>query len=85
MRVSMYAHVCVCESEAHNLPNSVPSPVEYGTHGIFFCLFILFCFFEVVSLCSLGCPGTHSVDQAGLKLKAVCLPLLGLKACATSA
>jgi hypothetical protein len=22
-----------------------------------------------VSLCSLGCPGTHSVDQAGLELK----------------
>jgi hypothetical protein len=27
------------------------------------------CFQDRVSLCSPGCPGTHSVDQAGLKLK----------------
>ncbi|GAB1299121.1 N-alpha-acetyltransferase 16, NatA auxiliary subunit [Apodemus speciosus] len=26
-------------------------------------------FFETVSLCSPGCPGTHSVDQAGLELR----------------
>ena len=34
-----------------------------------------------VSLCSLGCPGTHSVDQAGLELTEIHLPLppLGLK------
>jgi hypothetical protein len=33
-----------------------------------FCLFVcLFVCFQVrVSLCSPGCPGTHSVDQAGL-------------------
>jgi hypothetical protein len=50
-----------------------------------FC-FILFCFRDRVSLCSLGCPGTHSVDQAGLELRN--LPAsasLGLKACATTA
>jgi hypothetical protein len=41
----------------------------------FFCLFclILFFFFLVfrdrVSLCRPGCPGTHSVDQAGLELR----------------
>jgi hypothetical protein len=31
----------------------------------------LFCFVfrDRVSLCSPGCPGTHSVDQAGLELK----------------
>jgi hypothetical protein len=27
------------------------------------------------SLCSLGCPGTYSVDQAGLELTEICLPL----------
>ena len=27
-----------------------------------------------VSLCSPGCPGTHSVDQAGLELTEICLP-----------
>jgi hypothetical protein len=36
-----------------------------------FCLFRLFvCFFrDRVSLCSPNCPETHSVDQAGLKLR----------------
>jgi hypothetical protein len=42
-----------------------------------------------VSLCSPGCPGTHSVDQAGLKLRnlsasASASQVLGLKACATT-
>jgi hypothetical protein len=27
------------------------------------------CFRDRVSLCSPGCPGTHSVDQAGLELR----------------
>lgn len=38
----------------------------------FFCLFVLL---SQVSLCSPGCPGTHSLDQAGLKLTKTCLPL----------
>jgi hypothetical protein len=48
-----------------------------------------FCFWffqDRVSLCSPGCPGTHSVDQAGLKLRnlpASASWMLGLKACAT--
>jgi hypothetical protein len=36
------------------------------------CLNVLFFFFffrDRVSLCSPGCPGTHSVDQAGLELR----------------
>jgi hypothetical protein len=32
-----------------------------------FC-FVLFAFQDRVSLCSPGCPGTHTVDQAGLEL-----------------
>jgi hypothetical protein len=39
-----------------------------------------------VSLCNRGCPGTHSVDQAGLELRdppASASWVLGLKACAT--
>jgi hypothetical protein len=32
-------------------------------------------FRDRVSLCSPGYPGTHSVDQAGLELKKLCLPL----------
>jgi hypothetical protein len=38
-----------------------------------------------VSLCSPGCPKTHSENQADLKLTEICLPLLGLKVCATTA
>jgi hypothetical protein len=43
-------------------------------------------FQDRVSLCSSGCPGTHFVDQAGLKLRnlpASASQVLGLKACAT--
>ena len=40
-----------------------------------------------VSLCIPGCPGTHSVDQAGLELRdlpASASQVLGLQACATT-
>jgi hypothetical protein len=41
----------------------------------------------MVSLCSPGCPGIHSVDQAGLELRnlpASASQVLGLNACATT-
>jgi hypothetical protein len=52
-----------------------------------FC-FVFFCFVfqDRVSLYSPGCPGTHSVDQAGLELRnllASASRVLGLKVCAT--
>ena len=53
----------------------------------FFCL-LVFVFRDRVSLYSPSCPGTHSVDQAGLKLRnppASASQVLGLKACATTA
>jgi len=31
------------------------------------------CVCVCVCVCSPGCPGTHSVDQAGLKLTEICL------------
>jgi hypothetical protein len=48
-----------------------------------FC-FVLFCFVfqDRVSLYSPGCPGTHSVGQAGLELQksaCLCLPSAGIK------
>jgi hypothetical protein len=49
--------------------------------------FVFLFFQDRVSLCSLGCPGTYSVDQAGLKLRnppASDSQVLGLKACATT-
>jgi hypothetical protein len=45
-------------------------------------------FWDRVSLYSPGCPGTHSVDQAGLELRnppASASQVLGLKTCATTA
>jgi hypothetical protein len=59
-------------------------PGSGGAH-FFVCLF---CFWDRVSLCSPGCPGTHSVDQAGLELRnspASASQVLGLKVCATTA
>jgi hypothetical protein len=49
--------------------------------------FYFLVFRDRVSLCSPGCPGTHSVDQAGLELRnlpASASQVLGLKACATT-
>jgi hypothetical protein len=46
------------------------------------------CVQDRVSLCSLGCPRTHTVDQAGLKLSnlpASATQVLGLKVCVTTA
>jgi hypothetical protein len=60
---------------------------------LFFQLFVLFCYYyyfffsETGFLYSPGCPGTHSVDQAGLELRnqpASASQALGLKACATT-
>jgi hypothetical protein len=53
----------------------------------FVCLFWFLVFQDRVSLCSPGCPGTHSVDQAGLELRNLPVSasrVLGLKACATT-
>jgi hypothetical protein len=57
-----------------------------GTVLFFVVLFCFLFFRDRVSLCSPGCPGTHSVDQAGLELRnlpASASRVLGLKACAT--
>jgi hypothetical protein len=54
---------------------------------LFVCLFVCLFFQDRISLCSPGCPGTHSVDQAGLELRnppASASQVLGLKACATT-
>jgi hypothetical protein len=51
-------------------------------------VFSFLVFQDRVSLCSPGCPGTHSVNQAVLELRnppASASQVLGLKACATTA
>jgi hypothetical protein len=50
-------------------------------------LFLFLFFRDRVSVYSPGCPGTHSIDQAGLELRnlpASASQVLGLKACATT-
>ena len=47
----------------------------------------MFVFGDRVSLCSPGCPGCHSVDQAGLELRtppASASQVLGIKASTTT-
>ena len=50
---------------------------------LFVCFLVLFFFRDRVSLYHPGCPGTHSVDQAGLdrtqKSACLCLPSAGIK------
>jgi hypothetical protein len=56
--------------------------------SLHFFLSFVFVFVDRVSLYSPGCPGTHSVDQAGLELRnppASASQVLGLKAYATTA
>jgi hypothetical protein len=53
---------------------------------LFFVFVLFFCFFQDRVSVSPGCPGTHSVDQAGLKLRnppASASQVLGLKAYVT--
>jgi hypothetical protein len=68
----------------------------YNSMELLFCFIYLFIYFlflvlvfrDRVSLCSPYCPGTHSVDQAGLKLRnppVSASQVLGLKVCATTA
>jgi hypothetical protein len=55
---------------------------------IFGCCLFGLVFHDRISLCSPGCPGTHSVDPAGLKLRnllASASQVLGLKACIITA
>jgi hypothetical protein len=57
-----------------------------GGGGILF-LFLILIFKDRVSLCSPGCPGTHSVEQAVLELRdlpASASCVLGIKTCATT-
>jgi hypothetical protein len=62
------------------------SSLESSGRAVCFVLFlgfslVLFCFSrDSVSLYSPGCPGTHSVDQAGLQKSAfLCLPSVWIK------
>ena len=55
--------------------------------SLFVCFVLAFVFQDRISLCSPGCPGTHSVDQTGLEfrnLPASVSQVRGLKAYITT-
>jgi hypothetical protein len=72
-----------CSLSSLSLSLSLPSPPP----SLFLSLSFFLVFQDRVFLCSPGCPGTHSVDQAGLELRnppTSASQVLGLKACATT-
>jgi hypothetical protein len=74
----------------HNNCAEVPGccrAVRVGTSHLTATVIHIFVFFHTGFLYRPGCPGTHSVDQTGLKLRnppASASQVLGLKACATT-
>ena len=56
-------HVFVHTATTLELHQHLQTIVTFSFSGFWFLVF-----WDRVSLCSPGCPGTHSVDQAGLKL-----------------
>jgi hypothetical protein len=70
-----------------HLLGTAATPAPHNTGYFFFgFVFVFWIFRDRVSLCIPGCPGTHAVDQVGLKLRnplASASQVLGLKACAT--
>jgi hypothetical protein len=71
----------------HSWPLSCLSLFVCFVFVLFLFVFCFLFFRDRISLCSPDCPGTHSVDQAGLKLRnlpASAFRVLGLKACATT-
>ena len=73
------------------LPPHLSDSVAYVgliTPTSYVAFFFFLVFQDRVSLCSPGCPGTHSVDQADLELRnppTSASQVLGLKVCATTA
>jgi hypothetical protein len=70
--------VCICTCVWRPMVDIMPLLVTF--------FFFFLVFQNRVSLYSLGCPGTHCVDQAGLELRnlpASASRVLGLKVCAT--
>jgi hypothetical protein len=65
------------------LPTEAVFPPAWSHTDTFGCLdFFVVVFSETGFLCVADCPGTHSVDQAGLKLRnwpVLCLPSAGIK------
>jgi hypothetical protein len=82
-----------CQAQRRRLPICSWKLTFFWAHFNCFVVVVLVWFFwflvfrDRVSLCSPCCPGTHSVDQAGLELRnppASASQVLGSKVCATT-
>jgi hypothetical protein len=77
--------LCLPSAEITRLTLKIDFHYKYNNNYYYY---YYFCFFrDRVSLYSSGCPGTHSVDQAGLELRnppASASRVLGLKVCTTT-
>jgi hypothetical protein len=76
-----------CQSQDSQWEERTESSALPSDLLFFFFLFVCLVFWDRVSLCSPGCPGTHSTDQAGFELRnlpASASRVLGSKACATT-
>jgi hypothetical protein len=84
---SLYLGGCSRRSMGRGFPDC-PLGIKREAGSKVFFVFCFVFFRDKVSLCSPGCPGTHSVDHAGLELRsppASASQVLGLKACTTTA
>uniref|UniRef100_A0A8C6I9J9 Translationally-controlled tumor protein n=1 Tax=Mus spicilegus TaxID=10103 RepID=A0A8C6I9J9_MUSSI len=75
------------ERVKHVMAGAVDRIKHILSNFLSFLFFFFLVFRDRVSLCSSGCPGTHSVDQGGLELRnppASASRVLGLKACTTT-
>jgi hypothetical protein len=82
-------NVCVPVHRAKAIRQTMKLFPVFWSHSLSYSLLVVSLFFfffgffrDRVSLCSPGCPGTHSVDQAGLELRnppASASQVLGLK------
>jgi hypothetical protein len=73
-----------CPMRRRKWPTQNQNGLLFFWGGGVFCFLFFLVFWDRVSLCSPGCSGTHSVDQAGLELRnppASASQVLGLKAC----
>jgi hypothetical protein len=84
MAIDMWVHLCIVYSVCGFSFLCQHMTVTIALYWN--CYFVLF--WDRVSLCSLGCPGNHSVHQAGLELRyplASNFQVPGLKTCTTTA
>jgi hypothetical protein len=75
LRADKYASPYITSATSRHLVWQINIYLLISNFGGFFFCFVLFCFWDRVSLCSPGCPWTHSLHQLALNLDSTCLSL----------